>query len=90
MNTPTSAPHYKGYRFPSEIISQAVWLYVRFSLSFRDVEELLAQRGIVVTSETVWQWFLTYGHSEEASEPRVPCWLLCTSVTWPTRVLSVD
>ena len=40
---------YHGYRFPSEIISHAVWLYYRFALSFRDVEDLLAQRGITVT-----------------------------------------
>ncbi|GHO47246.1 hypothetical protein KSX_54090 [Ktedonospora formicarum] len=46
---------YKCFRFPSEIISHAVWLYVRFSLSFRDVEGLLAQRGFVVTYETVRQ-----------------------------------
>jgi putative transposase len=49
MKTNTIAPNYKGYRFPPEIISHAVWLYFRFSLSFRDVEELLAQRGIIVT-----------------------------------------
>jgi putative transposase len=53
MKTNTPSPDYKGYRFPSEIISHAVWLYFRFSLSFRDVEELLAQRGIIVTYETV-------------------------------------
>ena len=45
MKTNTSAPNYKGFRFPPEIISHAVWLYFRFSLSYRDVEELLAQRG---------------------------------------------
>jgi putative transposase len=39
MNTPTSAPNDKGYRFSPEIISHAVWLYFRFSLSFRDIEE---------------------------------------------------
>jgi putative transposase len=53
MPTNTPTPNYKGFRFPSEIISHAVWLYFRFSLSFRDVEGLLAQRGIVVTYETV-------------------------------------
>jgi len=58
MKTHTTAPSYKGFRFPPEIISHAVWLYFRFSLSFRDVEELLAQRGIVVTYETVRQWCL--------------------------------
>ena len=58
MTTTIAAPNYTGYRFPSEIISHAVWLYFRFSLSFRDVEELLAQRGITVTYETVRQWRL--------------------------------
>src|SRR5260370_3462987 len=41
---------YRGYRFPPEIIQRAVWLYLRFTLSFRDVENLLAERGIIVTS----------------------------------------
>ena len=44
---------YAGYRFPHEIIQQAIWLYLRFTLSFRDVEELLAERGIDVSHETV-------------------------------------
>ena len=52
---------YPGYRFPPEIISHAVWLYFRFSLSFRDVEDLLAQRGITVTYETIHQGCLTFG-----------------------------
>jgi transposase-like protein len=52
----TSAPSYKGFRFPAEIISHCVWLYYRFSLSFRDVEEMMLQRGIVVSHETVRQW----------------------------------
>jgi hypothetical protein len=47
---------YSGYRFPPEIIQQAIWLYVRFTLSFRDVEDLLAERGIVVSYETVRRW----------------------------------
>ncbi len=51
----------KGYRFPSEIISHAVWLYYRFSLSFRDVEDLLAKRGIVVSFETIRQWCGKFG-----------------------------
>ncbi|HEY4387241.1 MAG TPA: IS6 family transposase [Ktedonobacteraceae bacterium] len=61
MKTNAPAPSYQGFRFPPEIISHAVWLYFRFSLSFRDVEELLAQRGIVVTYETVRQWCLQFG-----------------------------
>jgi putative transposase len=54
-------PSYRGYRFPPEIISHAVWLYHRFSLSVRDVEDLLAERGITVTYETIRQWCLTFG-----------------------------
>jgi putative transposase len=63
MKTNSIAPDYKGFRFPPEIISHAVWLYFRFSLSFRDVEELLAQRGIVVSDETVRQWCLKFGQT---------------------------
>jgi len=63
MKTNTIAPDYKGYRFPPEIISHAVWLYFRFSLSFRDVEELLAERGIVITYETVRRWCLKFGQT---------------------------
>ena len=47
---------YSGYRFPPEIIHQAIWLYLRFRLSFRDVEDLLAERGIAVSYETVRRW----------------------------------
>src|SRR5918911_2411366 len=61
MKTPQSVPDYKGYRFPPEIISHCVWLYFRFSLSFRDVEELMAQRGVVLTYETVRQWCRKFG-----------------------------
>jgi putative transposase len=49
---------YGGYRFPHEIIQQAIWLYVRFTLSFRDVEDLLAERGILVSYESVRRWSL--------------------------------
>ena len=52
---------YRGYRFPREIISHGVWLYHRFSLSFRDVEELLAKRGVIVSYETVRQWCRKFG-----------------------------
>ena len=51
----------RGYRFPSEIISHAVWLYYRFGLSFRDVEDLLAERGITVTYEAIRLWCRTFG-----------------------------
>jgi transposase-like protein len=48
--------NYDGYRFPPEIIQQAIWLYLRFALSLRDVEDLLAERGIAVSYETVRRW----------------------------------
>lgn len=59
MNTKT--PSYQRHRFPSEIISHAVWLYHRFCLSFREVEELLAERGVTVTYETIRQWCQKFG-----------------------------
>ena len=52
---------YHGYRFPPDIISHAVWLYYRFCLSFRDAEDLLAQRGVTVTYETIRQWCQQFG-----------------------------
>ena len=55
------APSYHRCRFPPEIISHAVWLYHRFCLSFRDTEDLLAQRGVTVTYETIRQWCQTFG-----------------------------
>jgi putative transposase len=55
-------PHYR-HRFPAEIISHAVWLYHVFSLSLRDVELLLAERGIVVSYETVRRWCKKFGAS---------------------------
>jgi putative transposase len=52
---------YRGHRFPPEVISHAVWLYFRFPLSLRMVEEMLAARGICVTYETVRQWGKKFG-----------------------------
>ena len=52
---------FKRHRFPPEIIRHAIWLYARFTLSFRDVEELLAERGIDASYETVRRWFLKFG-----------------------------
>ena len=49
---------YSGYRFPHEFIHQAIWLFLRFTLSLRDVEDLLAERGITVSYETVRRWRL--------------------------------
>ena len=57
----SDTPSYHGYRFPPEIISHAVWLYHRFGVSFRDVEDLLAQRGITVSYEAIRLWCLTFG-----------------------------
>ena len=52
---------YRGYRFPPEIIHQAIWLYLRFTLSLRDVEDLSAERGIIVSYETVRRWVNHFG-----------------------------
>jgi putative transposase len=52
---------YSGHRFPAEVIQHDVWLYFRFPLSFRDVEDLLAQRGIDVSYETVRRWSVKFG-----------------------------
>jgi len=61
MISASDPPVYTGYRFPAEIISHAVWLYFRFSLSYRDVEELMAARGVVLTYETVRQCCRKFG-----------------------------
>jgi len=57
------ASRYHRHRFPAEIISHCVWLYFRFALSFRDVEEMLAMRGVVLTYETVREWCLKFGQA---------------------------
>ena len=68
MSAPASSevPTYRGYRYPAEIISHAVWLYFRFSLSLRDVEDLLAERGVSVTYETIRAWCSKFGPSYAA------------------------
>src|SRR5213080_5378404 len=60
MTTPVRT-RYAGYRYPAEIIGHAVWLYFRFPLGLRMVEELLAARGIIVSHETVRQWARKFG-----------------------------
>src|SRR5918911_2328322 len=60
MTTP-AIPTYAGHRFPAEIISHVVWLYFRFPLSLRMVEEMLAARGITLSHETVRQWARKFG-----------------------------
>jgi putative transposase len=52
---------YKGHRYPPEIIAHCVWLYHRFPLSFREVEELMLQRGVIVTYETIRSWCAKFG-----------------------------
>ena len=57
----TSPAPYRGFRFPAEVIQHAVWLYHRFSLSLRDVEMILAARGVVVSYESIREWGLRFG-----------------------------
>jgi putative transposase len=54
---------YRGFRFPAEIISHCVWLYHRFPLSFREVEEMMLRRGIVVSHEIIRQWSEKFGQT---------------------------
>ncbi|MGW8882024.1 IS6 family transposase [Streptomyces mirabilis] len=58
-----TSPSYKGHRYPAEIISHCVWLYHRFPLSFREVEELMLQRGVIVSHETVRRWCAKFGQA---------------------------
>ena len=77
MSSPaaTKSP-YAGYRFPAEIISHAVWLYFRFPLALRMVEELLAARGIIGSHETIRQWALKFGPGVRQPDPpsAAACW----------------
>ncbi len=59
----TSPSLYRRHRFPPEIISHCVWLYFRFCLSYRDVEEIMAVRGVTLTYETVREWCLKFGQT---------------------------
>jgi transposase-like protein len=56
-----SSVSYRRHRFPPVVIQHAVWLYLRFTLSYRDVEELLAERGLDVTYETIRSWVVKFG-----------------------------
>jgi putative transposase len=62
MTTPARS-RYAGHRFPPAVIGHALWLYFRFPLSLRMVEEMLAARGILVSHETVRQWALKFGQA---------------------------
>ena len=63
---------YLRHRFPPDIISHAVWLYHRYGLSFRDVEDLLAKRGIIVSYETIRQWCEKFGSARLRCLGQVP------------------
>ena len=79
MTSAAKSP-YAGYRFPPEVISHAVWLYFRFPLSLRMVEEMLAARGIAVSHETVRQWARKFGQGfanqirRKLPDPGDKCW----------------
>ncbi|PWI08864.1 IS6 family transposase [Streptomyces sp. NWU339] len=59
----SASPSYKGHRYPVEVISHCVWLYFRFPLSFREVEELMPGRGVIVSHATVRRWCLKFGQA---------------------------
>ena len=74
------AARYKGYRYPIEVIGHAVWLYHRFALSLRDVEELMLARGVVVTYETI--------NESSADASASPCWL--NSILMPAKPIAPE
>ena len=84
--TPPSKPSYAGHRFPPEVISHAVWLYFRFPLGLRMVEEMLAARGIIVSHETVRQWVLKF--SQEFAN-RIRRRLPCTGDKWHLEEVAI-
>ena len=59
----SAPPSYKGHRYPVEVIAHCVWLYFRFPLSFREVEELMLERGVMVSHETIRRWCAKFGQS---------------------------
>ena len=61
MKMPSAFPRLKGFRFPREIVAYAVWAYHRFALSTADVEDLLSERGVIVSRETVRLWINRFG-----------------------------
>lgn len=67
MTKRKNSPGFKGHRVPPTIIEYAVWQYFRFSLSLRDVEDLLAQRGIIVSHESVRFWVENFGRQNAQS-----------------------
>ena len=65
---------FKRHRFPPEIIRHSIWLYARFTLSFRDVEEMLAERGLDVSYETIHRWVLKFGSATEGTDAYLKQW----------------
>ena len=61
MKIPTHIPRLKGFRYPREVIAYAVWAYHRFALSTADVEDLLAERGVIVSREAIRLWVNRFG-----------------------------
>jgi putative transposase len=59
----SASPSYQGHRYPVEVISHCVWLYFRFPLSFREVEELMLERGVLVSYETIRRWCAKFGQA---------------------------
>jgi putative transposase len=59
----SASPSYRGHRYPAEVISHCVWLYHRFPLSFREVEELMLERGVIVSYETIRRWCAKFGQA---------------------------
>ena len=82
---------FKRHRFPPDIIRYSIWLYARFTLSFRDVEEMLAERGLDISYETVRRWFLKFGSVVAANLRRAlanSCFILSStgSTTSPSAL----
>ena len=63
MNKSSATPSYKRHRFSFEVIRHCVWLYFRFCLSYRDVEEMMAERGVMLTYESIRRWCLKFGQT---------------------------
>jgi transposase, IS6 family len=79
MARSTHAPLFWGRHFPDDIISLAVRWYLRFSLSYRDLEEIMAERGVSVDHSTIWRWVDRYAPELERRlrshlQPRIPVW----------------
>ena len=81
MKIPSSMPGLKGSRFPREIIAYAVWPYHRFALSTADVEDILAERGVIVSREAIRMWVNRFGAHLWPASARIG-YVRKTSGTW--------